>query len=69
MADGVLGAEAAGGVGEDGVAGEVDELEKALGDLAREGGNVARYLQQEGFRDYVVRRWIALEFVPPREGA
>ena len=46
-----------------------DELEKALGDLAREGGNVARCLQQEGFRDYVVRRWIALEFVPPREGA
>ena len=41
-----------------------EELARALAKIVADGGNVARYLQSQGFRDYAVRRWIAAEFGP-----
>jgi len=40
------------------------ELERGISAARREGGNVARYLQGKGYREFAVRRWIASELDP-----
>jgi len=44
--------------------GEWSELADGIRATRREGGNIARYLQGKGYREFVVRRWIAAELDP-----
>lgn len=41
---------------------EWDELREGVTAAVRDGRSVARYLQQRGYREFGVRRWIADEF-------
>ncbi len=43
---------------------EWSELEKDINAARRDGGNVARYLQGKGYKEFAVRRWIAAELDP-----
>lgn len=43
---------------------EWDELKRGIIAARRDGGNVARYLQSKGYREFAVRRWIAAELDP-----
>lgn len=43
---------------------EWSELENGIYAARRSGGNVARYLQDKGYREFAVRRWIAAELDP-----
>lgn len=44
--------------------GEWSELADGIHTTRREGGNIARYLQGKGYREFVVRRWITAELDP-----
>ena len=43
---------------------EWGELERGIQAARRDGGNVARYIQGKGYREFTVRRWIASELDP-----
>ncbi|MBL9079116.1 MAG: hypothetical protein JNL08_16555 [Planctomycetes bacterium] len=51
---------------------EWPELADRIRALRRDGGNVARFLQDRGYREFGVRRWITAELdpgQPPRQRA
>lgn len=48
---------------------EWPELQRGIVELRANGGNVARFLQQRGYREFGVRRWIAREMPQPADHA
>ncbi|MBL8727856.1 MAG: hypothetical protein JNM25_05465 [Planctomycetes bacterium] len=46
---------------------EWSELKEGIHAARRDGGNVARFLQARGYREFAVRRWIAAELDPGKQ--